>query len=274
MKKIAEQDTLLLDLLAELSPGSSKTTLRSWLAEGRVLIGGKSIKRGDTLVLKGKEVALGKRALFAEEGIKILYEDNHLVVIEKPEGLLSVSTVFDKQHNAHTILKQRFHSQRVYPVHRLDRETSGVMVFAYSELARDGLKEQFHRHSIEREYHALVEGHFETGQGTWKSFLKEDIVYKVSSHPTEGQWAITHYQVVNKSKRLTTLRLTLETGRKNQIRVHCHDAGHPIFGDKKYGSQIEGAPRLCLHASKLSFIHPETGKKLTFLSPLPNCFNS
>ena len=273
MKIIAQNQMNLLQILALLSPDSSKTTLRSWLELGRVSVDGKVAKRGDLPILEGQTIEVGKKAHVIRHDIKILFEDLHLVVIEKPEGLLSVATDFDKSVNAHTILKDRVHPRRVYPVHRLDRETSGIMVFAYSEAAREGLKEQFFYHTIEREYHALVEGKLEPAdgstRGTWKSLLKEDLMYRVSSHPHQGREAITHYEIVKYTRQLTLVRFILETGRKNQIRVHCHDAKHPIFGDIKYGSVMEGFPRLCLHASRLVFIHPETKKQLSFTSRIP-----
>lgn len=256
----------LLTHLKTLYPDCSKTTLRSWLEHGRIKVGGKVVKRGDIEILPGQEVDVGKKAQPIKNNVKILFEDKHLIVIEKPEGLLSVATDFNLADNAHTILKDRVHPKRVFPVHRLDRETSGVMVFAYSEEAKEGLKDQFFHHSIEREYHGLVEGHLEPKEGTWKSFLKEDENYYVSENSTDGQLAITHYKVLKRTAKLSLVQFTLETGRKNQIRVHCQAAGAPIFGDKKYGGQISGAPRLCLHAKRLSFVHPVTEMKKTFLS--------
>lgn len=268
MKTTVKEPILLLDLLSSLSPDSSKTTLRSWLEMGRVWVNEKVVKRGNFLLQVGQRVAISKKEALIRHDIKIVYEDAHLVVIDKPEGLLSVATDFDKSINAHTILKERRHPQRVYPVHRLDRDTSGVMLFAYSELARDGLKEQFFHHTIEREYYGLVEGHLEPAQGTWRSLLKEDVTYRVSSHSHQGKEAITHYEVVKYTSSLTLVRFRLETGRKNQIRVHCHDAKHPLFGDSKYGAVIQGAPRLCLHAFRLVFSHPITKKRFSFTSDL------
>lgn len=262
----------LLESLVILNPDSSKNTLRSWIEKGRVSVGGRVIKKATHPVKQGDEIAIGKRPTFIDQNIEIIYEDKDLVVICKPEGLLSVAADFDKEFTAHSVLKKRFYTQRVYPVHRLDRETSGVMVFAYSEAARDGLKKLFHDHSIQREYVAIVEGIPENAVGKWESFLQEDESYVVKSS-TEGKLAITEYEVISKNSRFCLLKLTLQTGRKNQIRVHCKEAGHPIIGDKKYGSFKNSAGRLCLHAKKLGFVHPVTGKNLIFEVPLPEAFS-
>lgn len=268
--KVTKEQTIL-EALAELYPDSSKNTLRSFIEKGRVCIEKRQVKTAKERVMVGEEVSVGKKTQYMEEGIQILFEDEHFVVINKPEGLLSVATDFQKWMTAHSILKRRFNTQRVYPVHRLDRETSGVMLFAYSELARDYFKELFMRHEIEREYFAIVEGLVEEDHGTWQSYLTEDANHNMHSslYPEGGQLAITHYQVLKRKKSATSLRLILETGRKNQIRVHCKAAGHPVVGDKKYGSEANFAGRLCLHARKLGFVHPVSRKRLSFESPFP-----
>ncbi|HSW86125.1 MAG TPA: RluA family pseudouridine synthase, partial [Rhabdochlamydiaceae bacterium] len=269
----AVQDTSLIDILSLLSKESTKNTLRSWIEKGRVTIDGKVAKKANAMVMTGQEVCVGKRTKFIENEIGVIYEDNHLVVINKPEGLLSVATNFDKEATVHEILKRRYHSQRVFPVHRLDRETSGVMVFAYSEKARDHFKAKFYVHDIEREYLAIVEGNLDSTTGSWKSYLLEDERYMVkSTNSSQGKLSTTHYEVLGRNTRYSLLRLTLETGRKNQIRVHCREAGHPIVGDKKYGSSSDAANRLCLHAAKLGFTHPMTGKSLSFESTIPEVF--
>jgi len=269
MQMSAPGDKNIFDILSLLSPDSSKTTLRSWLKLERVFVDGKIVRRGDLILQKGQSVEIGKKNQVIRGNLKILFEDTHLVVVDKQEGLLSVATDSDKCTHVHQLLKDHVHPGRVYPVHRLDRETSGVMIFAYSDEARDNLKDQFFYHTIEREYHGLVEGRLEPKKGLWKSFLKEDPSYRVFSHPNQGQEAITHYEVIKYTQHLTLVRFTLETGRKNQIRVHCHDAKHPIFGDIKYGAVIQGFPRLCLHASRLVFIHPITKKRVAFTSRVP-----
>lgn len=275
MKTIAKQQAPVIELLKELSPDSSNNTLRSWIEKGRVLVAGKVVNRSSHPVLPGQEVAVGPRVQFARGDIKILFEDEHLVVLEKPEGLLSVATDFHDEYTAHTILKRRRHPGRVFPVHRLDRETSGVMIFAYTESVRDSLKEQFEKRSIEKIYTAIVHGKVPEKKGTWESYLKEDGNYFVSSTLAEkmGKLAITYYDVAAQNSRFTCLKLKLQTGRKNQLRVHCSEAGFPIVGDKKYGSASNPIKRLCLHAQSVSFTHPALGKRMHFEVPLPEGFD-
>ena len=207
-------------------------------------------------------------------GIKIYYEDKHIVVIEKPTGLLSVATDFEMEETAHAILKNHCRPKRVFIVHRLDQDASGVMLFALSEEARDALKLVFEAHDIQRNYAAVVEGSFDLSNGKWESYVYEDANYVVhsSQDPTRGKLAVTHYKVKHASRKYTWLDLTLETGRKNQIRVHCKDAGHPIVGDKKYGAVSNPVKRLCLHAHVLAFDHPVTHQKMHFESPVPESF--
>jgi 23S rRNA pseudouridine1911/1915/1917 synthase len=154
-------------------------------------------------------------------------------------------------------------------VHRLDQGTSGVMLFVYNEKAQGHMKKQFEEHSIVRIYLGLIEGNLPSPSGTWESNLREDDAYFVRSSP-HGEKAITHYEVVAKRKKSSLVRFALETGKKNQIRVHTSEAGHPIVGDKKYGAKTNPYKRLCLHAHFLSFEHPATGKRLAFTSPLPS----
>src|SRR6185437_4017588 len=180
MKTTVEKERPILDVLQELSPESSKNTLKSWVEKGRVTANGCVVSKWHGTFKRGQEVMVGQRAAFAEEGVKILYEDTHLVVIDKPSKLLSVATTTQSLRTAHAILKQ--HAERlVYPVHRLDRDTSGVMVFVYTEEAREIMKEKFAEHSIEREYYGLVEGVLKPRKGTWKSLLAEDSIYFVKT---------------------------------------------------------------------------------------------
>lgn len=276
MKYIANNDQSLLDTLMLLSPGSSKTTLRSWLKEGRVQVDGKIEQKGELGIKTGQVVELGHRKKFTEQGIQILYQDVHLVIVDKPPGVLSVSTAFEKGKTLHAYLKEHFRPKRVYVVHRLDQDASGVMVFAFTEEARDRLKNLFEKHDLTREYTAIVEGRMPLGEGTWESILYEDTNYHVheTENEEEGQLAITHYKVLKSTshKRYSWLNLTLETGRKNQIRVHCEQAGYPIVGDFKYTASTNPIKRLCLHAHLLAFVHPITKKSMRFISSIPEKF--
>ncbi len=262
----------LLELLKQHFPDSSNNTLRTWLEKERILVDGRVVKKGSEVIQKGQIVTLGQKAVFIKGDMRILHEDAHLLVVYKPEGLLSVATDHDMTISAHEILKRRANGRMVYPVHRLDRETSGILVFAYSEKARDGLKKLFFDHSIDREYNAIVEGILPQKQGRWESYLKEDANFVVRS-AKQGKLSITHYEVLAETKTHSLMRFRLETGRKNQIRVHCKEAGHPIAGDKKYGAATNPASRLCLHACRLGFVHPATQQPMHFEIPLPAAFD-
>lgn len=276
MKYIATKDLTLLEGLALLSPGSSKTTLRSWLSSGRVLLDGSVEKKGSSPVKEGQVISIGAKPPRSEEGVEILFEDSHFVIVNKPIGMLSVSTAFEKSETVHGILKRKYHPRKVYVIHRLDQDTSGVMMFALNEKAYTALKKIFEKHEIERAYTAIIEGHLEEEEGTWKSYLYEDATYVVreTRDPIKGELAVTHFKVEKKSKKYTWLTARLETGKKNQIRVHCQSAGHPVVGDKKYGAVTSPIKRLCLHAQLLAFTHPITLKKMHFEAPIPKEFET
>jgi tRNA pseudouridine32 synthase/23S rRNA pseudouridine746 synthase/23S rRNA pseudouridine1911/1915/1917 synthase len=159
-------------------------------------------------------------------------------------------------------------------VHRLDRETSGVMLFAYTASARDSIKEQFEKRSVEKTYVAIVQGRMDEKKGTWESFLEEDKSYFVASTGSEkkGKLAITHYDVIAENSRYSCLKLKPQTGRKNQLRVHCSEAGFPIIGDKKYGKVSNPIRRLCLHSQSIRFNHPSLKKRMVFDVSLPEDF--
>lgn len=268
-------DLELLDALMLLFPDSSKTTLRSWVKEGRVFVDAASIKSAKFVVAKGQEISVGQKARLVENQFPIIYSDNAIVVIDKPEGLLSVSTAFEKSETAFAYLKRKYYPRQVHVVHRLDQETSGVMIFAFSELCVERLKKTFEKHDLERCYTAIVEGRLASQSGTWESYLYDDSNYvvRVAEDPSEGELAITHYRVKDTNRNYSWLELTLETGKKNQIRVHCQSAGHPVVGDKKYGSTCNPLKRLGLHAHYLAFKHPITGKLMKFTSPVPERFH-
>ncbi len=264
----------LLEALKEGFPDSSTNNLRSWLKDQRITVGKKVTTNTKYIVQPGQKIALGKRKLYMQEGIEILYEDDHMVALYKPAGILSVATDYDVMENVHTYLKKRYNRRKVYPVHRLDREASGVMVFAYTDAAQYQLKKQFEEHSILRQYIAIVEGDLQPTQGTWQSYLYEDGAYYVRSvsDPTLGERAVTHYKVIKRYKNTSSLLVTLETGKKNQIRVHCKEAGHSILGDEKYGSTLELDGRIALHAYKLGLEHPILKKPMMFQRDAPSEF--
>lgn len=274
MKYIVPKEEILLDALTQLSPKSTKNTLRSWIKEGRVQIDEETAKNASVRILKGQVVTVGQRKKISRSGLPILYEDDDFVVIDKPSGLLSVSTAFEKGETAHALLKAHFHPRKVFVVHRLDQDTSGVMVFALNQATCDRFKELFEAHNIDRAYTAIVEGRIPESRGTWKSYQLEDKQYVVheTDEPDRGRLAITHFKTLASTRRYSWLELQLETGRKNQIRVHCQSAGYPIVGDKKYGAKASPIKRLCLHAHFLGFQHPTTKKMMRFESPVPDEF--
>ncbi len=275
MKQIVEQESLILDVLSKMAPESSKNTLRSWLQAGRITVDGQRVERANAQVIPGQEVVLGSKVAFIKGSLRIVHDDDQIVVLEKPEGLLSVATDFETRATVHAMLKRQFHNRKVFPVHRLDRETSGIMLFAYTEKAREEMKRQFEQHLIDKTYFAIVEKEMPFGIGTWESYLEEDDFYYVKStnDSQRGKLATTHYEVLKTERNRSLLRLNPKTGRKNQLRVHCTEAGHCIVGDKKYGALTNPIKRVCLHAQKITFTHPATGRSMTFMAPLPEVFS-
>lgn len=212
-------------------------------------------------------------------GLEILYEDDDLLVVFKPAGLLSVAAAGEKNRTAYWILneylRRRGKRQQVAVVHRLDRDTSGVMVFAKSAAMKRALMDNWDKLVFERRYVAVVEGPVTEPEGTIDLPLTEDSRARVLiAAPGRGQRAITHWKVLRSGSRCSLLSLELETGRRNQIRVHCAAIGHPVVGDSKYGSRCDILGRLGLHAERLAFYHPRTGVLLEFSVPPPPSFTS
>ena len=280
MIHIVKEKQTLLEALTAIAPDSSKTTLRDWIKHGRIHVDGKKQSVANLTVEPDQKIELLNQPQKAIElGIRIVYKDQHIVAINKPSGVLSVATATEKEATAHCALKNHFHPRRVFVVHRLDQDTSGVMLFALTEEARDQLKIIFEKHDIQRCYTAIVEGKLPIGStGTWQCFLYEDERFKVHaveenrSPPPHAKLATTHYTVLGTRGPFSRLLLKLETGRKNQIRVHCQKAGCPVIGDDKYGYSGTHTKRLALHAHTLELCHPVTGKPLHFESKAPAYF--
>ncbi|MDR3624135.1 MAG: RluA family pseudouridine synthase [Chlamydiales bacterium] len=275
MKKyICEEKSALIEQVAKLSPDSSRTTIRSLLKEMRVTLNGRVVKEAAREVIPGDEVRLWPKVKKVQKDVEILYEDPYLVVINKPAGLLSVEANYEDVNTAHSVLKDLYRPGRVFVIHRLDREASGVMMFARDDATLWNIKEQLQKHEVQRNYSAIVEGAIKEEKGVWQSYLVQDENYVMHSLPEShvGEFAVTHYEVAKRSAKFTQLEITLETGRKNQIRVQSAYNGHPIVGDKKYGAKRNPVERLCLHAYKLSFIHPAKEKRMCFEVHLPDEF--
>ncbi|MCC5831584.1 MAG: RluA family pseudouridine synthase [Chlamydiales bacterium] len=253
----------LIEALQNKYPDSSKRTLLSWIKWGRVFVDGLIARQANKPISPGQEVSVAKKEKQIDN-IPILYEDRYLIVIDKPAGLLSVPA--DNDSPSALALLRGYYS--LHPVHRIDQDTSGTLLFARGIQSRERFDRMFEEHALDREYLAIVEGDIPQDKGVWESYLREKENYDVEvTTPDQGKRAITHYEVLRRSKKFTYLRLLLETGKKHQIRVQCREAGHPIVGDKRYGSLIKSC--LCLHAYKISFIHPFTGKKIIVTAPVP-----
>lgn len=275
MKYTVQSDADALAAIGHFFPNSSKTTIRSWIKDGRIFADGDLVKQANTPLKQGQLITFEAKKKLVASGVPIIYEDQHLVVVDKPSGLLSVEAAYEKDDTAHAYVKNYYRPRKVFVVHRIDQDTSGTLIFALDQNCYEKLKKIFEKHAIERRYIAIVEGEMKKEKGTWKSYLYEDDNYVVhqTDDPTKGEEAITHFKTLATSKKYSLLELTLKTGKKNQIRVHCQSAGHPIVGDKKYGSTTNPIKRLCLHAQLLAFDHPMTCKKLRFESPIPSGFH-
>ncbi len=277
---VVEEDNELLKFLYQKLGKSNK--IKSFLKHKLVKVNDKIITQYNTLLKEGDVVDINPDTSSNEKqyrDLSIVYEDDDLIIIDKHAGLLSISTAKENKRTAFRILseyvKKQDSSNFIFIVHRLDRDTSGLMMFAKNEDVKRTLQDNWHDLVTERTYLALIEGKPEPWSGSITSYLHESkalIVYS-SKNPESGQEATTHYKIVKGKKDFTLLRVWLETGRKNQIRVHMKDIGHPIVGDKKYGSKIDPVGRLGLHAWILNFNHPITGEKMEFKTAIPRKFS-
>lgn len=264
----------LLDALAERFPDSSRTTLRQMLRNDRVRVNGAVERDAKRTIGDGDRVEVGARTAL-DARLRLLFEDDDLIVIDKTSGLLTVATDDIRDETAEALLGV-YLRMPVHVVHRLDRDSSGVLVFAKNGDMRDRLQALFAEHDIERIYVAVVHGRIEPPAGTFHSFLDEDPrTLRVRSVESGGKEAITHYRTIAAGAKYSLLDVTLETGRRNQIRVHLSEAGHPIVGDAMYGAGRENPlGRLALHARRLGFVHPRTRRKVVFDSPPPPEFDA
>jgi 23S rRNA pseudouridine1911/1915/1917 synthase len=264
----------LLDVLQQRLPDSSRTTLRDLLQSDRVRVNGAPERNAKREIGAEDRVEIAGKSERIDPRVRILYEDSDLIVIEKAEGLLTVPSDQVLHETAETFLTS-YAGAKVHHVHRLDRDTSGILVFAKNSWIRDRLQELFAAHDIERVYVAIIHGKLREPAGTFRSFLAEDRELRVRTvaDPGAGKEAVTHYRTVASGRRYSIVEVTLETGRRNQIRVHLAEAGHPVLGDTMYGKGREDEfGRLALHAKHLGFVHPRSGKQMRFTSELPRVF--
>lgn len=269
---------LLEWLLANLKQSRSK--VKATLQGRGVRVGGKVVTQFDYRLEPGMKVAVSKVKKAAElksRYVRLVYEDRHLVVVEKQAGILSMAA----GHSSLTVkavLDDYFRrsNQRctAHVVHRLDRDTSGLMIYAKEMQAEQILEHEWHERVYDRRYVAVVSGEMERDEGTVASWLRDNKAYITYSSPVDngGKYAVTHYHTLARTTQHSLVEYVLETGRKNQIRVHSTDIGHPVCGDVKYGNGDDPIGRLCLHAYVLCFVHPITNRRLEFETPVPVAF--
>jgi 23S rRNA pseudouridine1911/1915/1917 synthase len=277
-----DKDNELMKFLMEKMPQNSRNNIKSLLTQRRVMVDDVIVSQYNAPLKEGQKVSITKTKITKHklEGVSIVYEDNDILVVEKERGILSVATQNEREKTAYNILKnylkEKNSKDKIFVVHRLDRDTSGVMIFAKSEKAQDILQTTWNDSVKERTYVALVEGNVKKNSDTIISYLAENkamITYSTDNEE-EGKKAVSHYKVLKRNKNYSLLEVNIETGRKNQIRVHMQDLGHSVVGDKKYGSTKNPIKRLGLHAHTIVFKHPITKEVLSFTSKIPEAFLS
>lgn len=277
---VKENAPLLEYLINNVSESRSK--LKATLQGRGIAVNGRMVTQFDYQLKVGDKITISrhkKQDQFKSRYVKIVYEDRWLVVVEKNIGILSMAAGHSSL-NVKSVLDDYFLKSRqkcrAHVVHRLDRDTSGLMVYAKDIDTEQILEHNWHQIVYDRRYVAVVSGEMEQENGTIANWLKDNKAYITYSSPTDngGKYAVTHFQVLNRTTEHSLVEYKLETGRKNQIRVHSADMGHPVCGDVKYGNGDDPLHRLCLHAYMLCFTHPVTGEPMEFSTPIPTIFRS
>lgn len=272
----------LMPFLMKVMSGISRNKVKILLKNRTVLVDKTIVTQFNFPLKPGMDVQISQNKNnkeFKHPLIKLVYEDAYLIVIEKKEGLLSVGTERQKEKTAQHILneyvKRENRRNRIFVVHRLDRETSGLMLFAKDEKTQHTFRDNWKEIVTDRRYVALVEGTMEKDNDRIASWLTDQKLY-VKSSPVDdgGKYAVTYYKTIKRANGFSLIELELDTGRKNQIRVHMADIGHPVVGDERYGYETNPMGRLALHAFKLCFYHPVTGELMQFETPYPSIFKS
>lgn len=281
---IVKEDSELMVFLIQTLTGKSRDNIKSLLKRKLVEVDGKIETKFNFPLKKGAKVVILPKSGNANQknyrGLEIVFEDNDILIANKEAGLLTIATDKESKRTAYHILsehvKKAAPGNKIFIVHRLDRETSGLILFAKSQTMQRILQEKWNERILERTYIAIVEGKLENREGVYTSYLTESTKsMKVHSTPTatkNGKKAITHYKVIKEKPKFSMLEVNLETGRKNQIRVHFEDMKHPIVGDKKYGSSVNLFDRLALHAKTLAFNHPRTNAVIKYEAEIPKSF--
>lgn len=278
---VTEPDELMAFLMKKMD-GVSRTRVKALLSNRVVLVDNVIVTQFNHPLKPGMKVQISReknKHEFRHPMLKIVYEDAYLIVVEKKEGLLSVATDHQKERTAQHILseyvKRTHRNNRVFVVHRLDRETSGLMMYAKDEKTQHTLRDNWHDIVVDRRYVSIVMGEMERDQAQIRTWLTDRKLYVSSSNYDDGgKLSITHYKTIKRANGFSMMELELETGRKNQIRVHMSELGHPVVGDQRYGCEIDPLGRLALHAFKLCFYHPVTGELMEFETPYPASFRN
>ena len=278
-----EQPASLLDWLLQHVHHLSRSKVKATLQGRGIRVDGKVVTQFDYPLKAGQKVTVSRTkqnsSIFKNRYVKIVYEDQYLVVIEKNVGVLSMAAGHSSL-NVKAILDDYFKQTRqkctAHVVHRLDRDTSGLMVYAKDKRTELLLEEDWHNIVYDRRYVAVVSGEMRETDGVIANWLKDNKAYFTYSSPVDngGKYAVTHFHVLARSPRYSLVEYRLETGRKNQIRVHSADMGHPVCGDVKYGNGDDIIGRLCLHAYILCFYHPVTHRRMEFATPIPPAFRT
>jgi 23S rRNA pseudouridine1911/1915/1917 synthase len=267
----------LRDRLRALYPATSGRRLKVWLESGRVRVDGVVVRRGDAPVAPGARVELGAPPPPPFPApLRLVHDDEHLLVVDKPPGLLTIADASERERTAYRLVRawvEATAGRRIFVVHRLDRETSGLLVFAKSPRVKQALQVQFEARTPERVYVAVVEGVVRAPEGTLTTRLAEDRALRVrpARDPRPGREAISRYRVLERRRDTSLVEITLVTGRRGQIRAQLAGLGHPVVGDRAHGSRRDPLRRVCLHATRLGFTHPD-GRRVVFDSPPPPLF--
>lgn len=273
----------LLEFLLENVKQESRTKIKATLRGNGIKVNGKNVRQFDFLLKPGMKVSVSKHKndnmQLRSRYVKLVYEDRYLVVIEKNVGILSMAAGH-RSLNVKAVLDDYFHKSHqrcsAHVVHRLDRDTSGLMVYAKDIETEQVLEHNWHDIVYDRRYVAVVSGEMEEDGGTIANWLKDNKAYITYSSQTDngGKYAVTHFHTLARTTEHSLVEYKLETGRKNQIRVHSADMGHPVCGDIKYGNGDDPIHRLCLHAYVLCFYHPVTGERMEFETPILASFKA
>ena len=275
------ENSRLLDFLFASMPQRKRTNVKELLRHNQVKVNDEVVTQFDLPISPADSVFVNltrEFPRFYNRRLKIVYEDDDIIVVNKGYGLLSMGNDKVKDGTAYSILKEYVKwvdpRQKIFVVHRLDRDTSGLMMFAKNIEAKEAMQHNWNNMVLNRTYVAVVEGSVDDDEGTIRTYLAENSKYEVyvTDNPQEGQLAVTRYKVLARKNGYTLMELELDTGRKNQIRVHMKHIGHPIAGDRRYGAKSSPIHRLALHARTLRFAHPASHREMDFSTPIPASF--